>query len=609
MAAMRLLWPDYSDPPPIRQLRKLFASEVSWLRRLILAMVLAGAYARQRRTAEAARVLAAANGAYLGYRKWLGSRGRSERPELLRDYEEACARALGAFEPPRVVRGDPVACLVRVARRLRRRRRPRPSRAISALDAVITIGRSSASGAFDRRVAREIAAMLDARVLLHRRGDEWLTLRPQEEHTLSTWTVLRLGRMRRLRAFRVRPRAEFWRPDQHRPGAILAIPVGSGVVCLARKRRFGRREMQAARTVLRFLDARLGAPSVPEVAPSASPQELIPPTVRSAVGEGLIGVSQAWRDVLHQVGRVAESTASVLLWGETGTGKERVARALHAASLRSAHEFVAVNCGAIVPTLMASELFGHIRGAFTGADRTREGLFARAHRGTLFLDEVADMPPEMQVALLRVLEEREIRPVGSTRVTPVDVRIVSASAKDLDAEVAAGRFREDLFHRLNVVRIDLPPLRRRFEDLPLLAAHLAARTPERASIHPDALPVLLEHDWPGNVRELDNVLRASAVLAEGSEITPEIVRGVMAQRRTLSRLARVNAEGPRSSSILEALGAGWLSGREIAARLGVSVRTVNRDLEELLLRGTIVAVGSARARRYARAQTGGVRPP
>jgi two-component system nitrogen regulation response regulator GlnG len=185
---------------------------------------------------------------------------------------------------------------------------------------------------------------------------------------------------------------------------------------------------------------------------------------------------------------------------------------------------------------------------------------------------------------------------------PVDVRIVSASAKGLAAEVAAGRFREDLYHRLNVVRIDLPPLRRRREDLPLLAAHLAARTPERATIHPDVVPLLLEHDWPGNVRELDNVLRASAVLAEGGEITPEVVRGVIAQRRTLRRLATAGAGSPRSAQVLAELAEGWLSAPQIAARLGVSVRTVQRDLEELLLEGRVVATGSARARRYARAR-------
>ena len=357
------------------------------------------------------------------------------------------------------------------------------------------------------------------------------------------------------------------------------------------------------RTVLRFLDARrsaASAPAAPLVARAGTPP---PRPLPLPIGDGLVGRSAPWRDVLRQIRRFAGSSASVLLLGETGTGKEQVARALHAVSMRSPHAFVAINCGAITPELMASELFGHIRGAFTGADRSHEGLFVRAHRGTLFLDEVADMPAEMQVALLRVLEERCVRPVGSTRQIPVDVRIVTASARDLADEVARGRFREDLFHRLNVVRIDLPPLRARRDDIPLLAHHLAARTPERASVHPDVLPLLLAHDWPGNVRELDNVLRAAAVLTEGGEITPEIVRGVMAQRRAIRRqvAAGSGVGAPRSAredSILPLLGDGWVSAADIASRLGVSVRTVNRDLSTLVARGLVDSVGSASARRY-----------
>jgi len=213
------------------------------------------------------------------------------------------------------------------------------------------------------------------------------------------------------------------------------------------------------------------------------------------------------------------------------------------------------------------------------------------------------MPPEMQVALLRVLEERCVRPVGSTRQIPVDVRIVTAGARDLADEVARGRFREDLFHRLNVVRIDLPPLRARRDDIPLLAHHLAARTPERSTVHPDVLPLLLSHDWPGNVRELDNVLRAAAVLTEGGEITPEIVRGVMAQRRAIRRQAAAGSGvgAPRSAredAILPLLGQGWQSAAELSERLKVPVRTLNRDLATLVARGLVEAVGAARSRRY-----------
>ncbi len=221
-------------------------------------------------------------------------------------------------------------------------------------------------------------------------------------------------------------------------------------------------------------------PSRPKRPPARTarcrPLPAVPATAQAeGVRDGLVGRTTVWREVLRQVGRVAETTATVLLVGETGTGKERVARTLHAASGRSAQEFVALNCGSLSSALLASELFGHVRGAFTGADRTHEGLFVRAHRGTLFLDEVADMPADMQVSLLRVLEDRKVRPVGGAHAVPVDVRLVAASGRDLLDEVAIGRFRADLYHRLDVVRIDLPPLRDRRDDIPLLVDHFLVR--------------------------------------------------------------------------------------------------------------------------------------
>jgi transcriptional regulator of acetoin/glycerol metabolism len=469
---------------------------------------------------------------------------------------------------------------------------------MSALDALITIGRSEAEVRFDLRVAREIGGMLGARLLFLRRPKRWVRLEPQSVHTLSTWTVLRLAKARRLRAVRIRPRPEFWRPEQRRPGGVLAFPLGAGVACLARRRAFDRREIAAVRTVLRFLEARLARErGLPADALPAMPRRV--PRLPSE--EGLVGRSPAWREVLDQVAKVADSSCSVLLTGETGTGKEKIARALHAASLRSRFDFVPVNCGAVPASLLSSELFGHIRGAFTGADRTREGLFVRAHRGTLFLDEAADMPPEMQVALLRALEDREIRPVGSVRTIPVDVRVISASARDLAHEVAAGRFREDLYHRLDVVRIALPPLRERRDDVAPLTRHLLARTPEAASLHPDALALLLAHDWPGNVRELDNVLRAAAVLSEGAEITPDLLRGVMDQRRLFRRAAAPAADlSPRQVALLHELSRGWRSATDLALLAGVSGRTVNRDLDDLTDRGFLDSTGEGRARRYTR---------
>ncbi len=599
---LRLLGAAVPDEEDVRVLGKLLRMQPAWSRRLICTMVLMQAHRRLGRPRRAVLLGAAAADAYRGFVRLMRRQRVERKPDVLVDFEEACAEALRSLEPPRPAGKDPVATIARVADGMRRPRRTRRGRAISALDALVTIGRSTADARFDLRVAREVAGMLGARVLFLKRGKRWVALRPQSEHTLSTWTVLCLARTKTLRAARIRPRPEFWRPEQRRPGGVLAFRLPDGVACVGRRAPFTRRERAAVKAVLRFLEARLarerGCPTPPPALPAR-----LPPLPSE---EGLVGRSAAWRDVLRQVARVAEADCPVILCGETGTGKEKVARALHAASLRSRFAFVPVNCGAMPASLLASELFGHVRGAFTGADRSHDGLFVRAHRGTLFLDEVADMPPEMQVALLRVLEDRQVRPVGSVRTIPVDVRIVSASARDLAVEVAAGRFREDLYHRLNVVRIDLPPLRERRDDVLLLAQHLLARTPERAALHGDAASLLLAHDWPGNVRELENVLRAAAVLSGGREITPALLQGVMEQHRTFLRRSPVPAGrlGPRQSALLQELGQGWRSAGELAALVGVSVRTVNRDLDALVTDGRVEAMGEARARRYQRRDVG-----
>jgi DNA-binding NtrC family response regulator len=590
------------DAAAIAELRVRVRSESSWFSRLAMLTAAAIGACRLGQAGAAALDLASAAPAWRGYRRWLKSIGEPPTHELLRTYEDACTRALAALEPPRKPGACAVETIVRVARDLRPARRAKTDRTIAALDALVTIGGSTVERRFAQRVVREIAAMLGGRVLFHRRGRAWLRLRPQAEHTLSGWTVLKLATMRQIRSFRVRPCPEFWRPDQRRPRALLVFPIGGGVACIARDRRFRRRERDAVRAVLRFLAARIAAVATEAAATPSSPPTPLPavPSTPHAEGvrDGLVGRSPAWREVLRQVGRVAETTATVLLVGETGTGKELVARAIHAASGRSTREFVAINCGALSPTLLESELFGHVRGAFTGADRTKEGLFVRAHRGTLFLDEVADMPPDMQVALLRVLEEREVRPVGGTRPVRVDVRLVAASGRDLVDEVELGRFRRDLYHRLDVVRIDLPALRDRRDDLPLLALHVVGRLPEHPTLHPDAMSVLLDHDWPGNVRELENVLRASSVLTDGAEITPEVLRGVMAQHRRIREAAAGLDPAPRGTTLVHALGTECLSASELAARLGVSVRTVNRALVDLVARGAVQALGEARARRY-----------
>jgi transcriptional regulator with GAF, ATPase, and Fis domain len=242
---------------------------------------------------------------------------------------------------------------------------------------------------------------------------------------------------------------------------------------------------------------------------------------------GLIGDSAAMRAVFDLIARVAAHDVPVLIEGETGTGKELVARALHEQSPRASRPFLAVNCAAVPANLLESELFGHKKGSFTHAIADRPGHFVSADGGTLFLDEIGDMPLEMQAKLLRVLETGEVRPVGSSQSVKVDVRTVAATNRELAALVAERRFREDLFYRLNVVRIALPPLRERAGDVALLLDHFLGRfrAPEVALV-PDAREALERYRWPGNVRQLENEIRRAAALARGSielaDLSPEI---------------------------------------------------------------------------------------
>ena len=439
---------------------------------------------------------------------------------------------------------------------------------------------------------KQLARMLGARVLFHRSGGEYVFREAQSIHTLSSWTMLRLAREHRVRTIRVRKRPEYWRPEQRRPGGVLTFPIGDGNACIARKAHFGRREAKAVRTVLRVLRQNRAAPS-PNTTPALP---ATPPPARPQF-RGLIGSSKPWLRILDQVWRVAPASCPVLLLGESGTGKELLARALHLASKRARGPFVAVNCGAVHRETLNSELFGHIRGAFTGADRNRRGLFREAHKGTLFLDEFGDMPPSMQVALLRALEERIVWPVGSERPRPVDVRIVAATNRDLEERVACGAIREDLYHRLNVFAIRLPPLRDRLEDLPDLARHILARQARPRTLHMDAAAALATYDWPGNVRELDHVLQAAAVLSDGDVVGPEILHHVLDGRRRTGRAKTPNVP-PRAAAILRMLKKGWRSAPVLAERLGVSTRTVNRELRQLADRGLVRVSGDARARRY-----------
>ena len=258
--------------------------------------------------------------------------------------------------------------------------------------------------------------------------------------------------------------------------------------------------------------------------------------VRSAMFEEIVGSSEALRKVLEQVSRVAPTDSTVLIQGETGTGKELIARAIHNRSKRANRAFIRVNCAAIPPSLIASELFGHEKGSFTGALQRRLGRFESADGGTIFLDEVGELPPETQVALLRVLQEREFERVGGNQTISIDVRVLAATNRDLGAAVADGTFRRDLFYRLNVFPIQLPVLRDRMDDIPLLVEYLVDRYAKKAgkrirSISKDTLSLFRGYDWPGNIRELQNVIERAVILCDGetfcvdpSWLTPAVPR-------------------------------------------------------------------------------------
>jgi Response regulator containing CheY-like receiver, AAA-type ATPase, and DNA-binding domains len=265
----------------------------------------------------------------------------------------------------------------------------------------------------------------------------------------------------------------------------------------------------------------------------------------------IITTSPAMEALLAEARLAAVCDAAVLVQGESGTGKELLARAVHRASTRRIHPFVAINCGAMPAELLESELFGHVRGAFTGAAREHPGLFLSAQHGTIFLDEIGDMPQPLQVKLLRVLQEGEVRAVGATTTTPVDVRIVSATHRDLDAAIADGTFREDLYYRLNVVNLHLPPLRERRDDIALLAQHLLSKLNGKypsgtRRFAPDALELLVAADWPGNVRQLNNVIEQCCALSTTPTIPASLVtRALRDKPADLPTLADARAQFER----------------------------------------------------------------
>jgi DNA-binding NtrC family response regulator len=307
--------------------------------------------------------------------------------------------------------------------------------------------------------------------------------------------------------------------------------------------------------------------------------------------QNIIGQSEAMQRVYEIIAQVSDLPANVLIEGESGTGKELIARAIHASSARASGPFIAVNCAAIPETLLESELFGYVRGAFTDAKKDRRGLFQEAHGGVLFLDEIGEVPLTLQAKLLRVLEDKEVRPLGANQAVKVDTRLLSASNRNLDELARAGKFRQDLYYRLNVIRIELPPLRRRAEDIPLLVNHFVQKFAAGANrkvdgIEPAALAALKAYDWPGNIRELEHTVERAVLLGKSAvvsldDLPPELFpRGdsaVVVEQALAKQLSLRDLERDYIAKVLEATHG---NKTEAARILGVDRTTLYRKLEE-----------------------------
>ena len=308
--------------------------------------------------------------------------------------------------------------------------------------------------------------------------------------------------------------------------------------------------------------------------------------------KNLIGRSPAMTKLMDTIAQVAPSEATVLIAGESGTGKEMIAGAIHFNSPRKNGPFVKINCAAITETLLESELFGHEKGAFTGADRRKEGKFRQAEGGTIFLDEVSEMSPAMQVKLLRVLQEREITRVGGDEVIKVDVRVIAATNKNLIREMEAGRFREDLYYRLNVVTINVPPLRERKEDIPLIAQHFLTLFAEKnhksiKGFTPQAMDRFLKYNWPGNVRELMNAVERGVVLSRSDYLNEEELSLVLRNHMPTEEvsLLKIRAddmplEAVEKEAIVKTLEMAGGNKSEAARRLGITRRTLHTKLKK-----------------------------
>jgi DNA-binding NtrC family response regulator len=319
---------------------------------------------------------------------------------------------------------------------------------------------------------------------------------------------------------------------------------------------------------------------------------------------GIIGASPKIQEVLRVIARLKDTRTPVLIAGESGTGKELVARAIHFRGTFAGRPFVAVDCGSLVPTLIESELFGHEKGAFTGATRSKPGLFQSANGGTIFLDEIGELPLEMQAKLLRFLQEKEVRPVGSNSKFKVDVRIIAATNRDLETEYRAGRFRKDLYFRLNVVTIQLPPLRERRSDIPMLTHWFLDRYAKASGsqVSSSAMKCLLQYDWPGNVRELENCIERAVALGDGKTVDMKDLPPTVVSAIPMAEISSASGQNQLSSSDLEEIERATIqrvfqqvNGDKVVAgkMLGISRATLYRKLKRYNIHRRLEAAGAS----------------
>jgi transcriptional regulator with GAF, ATPase, and Fis domain len=316
------------------------------------------------------------------------------------------------------------------------------------------------------------------------------------------------------------------------------------------------------------------------------------------VADALVGESRAVSRVSEFIRRVAKGDSTVLIRGESGTGKELVARAIHANGRRATKPFVAINCAAIPETLLESELFGHEKGAFTGAAATKKGKFEAVDEGTLLLDEIGEMPPLLQAKLLRVLQQREFERLGSTRLMPFNARVIAATNKDLEHAIKAGEFRQDLFYRLNVVSVALPPLREHREDIPALALHFASKLAAKSKrgfkgISEEARSLLMQYSWPGNVRELENAIEHAIVLGLTDEILPEDLPEAMLEERSseVAALYHNTLHQAKKQMVITAMDDANGNHIEAARLLGIHPKYLHRLIKNLNLKSNLKRVG------------------